>query len=130
VRCLDLFARETCSCIDETQLIAKWIGAVEAFFSPRLCLYRPRDGAFRLITHPPEVFLKIVYRKIDMLRIRLRIPRITISTRIETGEDALTTTKVVPPGRDASPRCIQDGGVVGSRLIDVCNRQNNAEEFS
>ena len=66
--------------------------------------------------------------EIDLVWIWFRVPRITVSTGIETSDNALATTEVMPPRRDSSPRVVEDGGVVGSRLIDVRNRHNNAEE--
>lgn len=83
-----------------------------------------------MTAHPSEVLLKIVDREVDVVRIRVRVPRITVRTRIETSENALTTTEVMPPGRDASPRGVQDRNVIGSSLIDVGNWHNNAEKLS
>jgi len=65
-----------------------------------------------------------------MVRIWPCVPRITIGTRIETSENTLSTTKVVPSGRDPSPWFAENSGVVGRCLIDVGDRYNNAKESS
>jgi hypothetical protein len=82
------------------------------------------------LADPSEVLLKVVNGKIKMVRIWLRVPRITVGTRIEASENALATTEVVPARRDSSARVVEHGGIIGGGLINVGNRHNNAKESS
>jgi hypothetical protein len=80
------------------------------------------------MAHSLEVLLKIIDGEVEMVRIWPCIPRITIGTRIETSENTLATTKVVPSRRDPSSWFAEHCGVVGRRLIDVGDGYNNAKE--
>lgn len=81
-----------------------------------------------MMAHSLEVLLKIIDGKVDIVWIWPCVPRITIRTRIETRENTLATTKVVPSRRDPSPWFAEHSSIVGRRLIDVGDRYNNAKE--
>ena len=80
--------------------------------------------------HSLEVLLQIVNSEVDMFRIWSCVPRISIGTRIETSEDTLAATKVVPSGRDPSPWVAKHGAVIGSGLVNVGDWYNHAKESS
>ena len=82
------------------------------------------------MAHPSEELLKVVNGKIDMVRIWFRVPRITVSTRIEASENALAATEVVPARRDSSARVIEHDGVIGASFINVGNGHNHTKESS
>lgn len=125
-----LFPSETGGSIDEAELVAKWIAAIEAPLSPGLCLNGPRDGTIHLKTSPAEVFLKVVDGEVDMVRIWFRVPGITIGMRIEAGENALATAEVMSARGDSPAWVVKHCSVVARRLINIGNRHNHAEESS
>ena len=83
-----------------------------------------------MILYTPEVLLNIINCKVDMVRIRLRIPGVAVGTRIEAGENALTATEVMPPWGDAAARFVEHRRVVRGCLIDAGNGHNHAEYSS
>jgi hypothetical protein len=127
---LYLLRRESGRLVDETEFVAERINAIEALLSPRLRLDRPRDGAFELIPYTPEVLLKVINGKVNMVRIWLRIPRVAVGTRIEASENALAATEVMPPRGDAAARFTEHRRVIGSPIINAGNRYNHAEQSS
>ena len=128
--CLDLLSRKNRCAIDEAESIPKRIAAIKTSLSPRLRLDWSRDGSLRLMTYSFEVLLKIIDGEVDMIRIWSCVPRITVGTGIETSENTLTTSKVVPSRRDPSPWVAKHSGIVGSRLINVGDRYNHAKQSS
>jgi hypothetical protein len=127
---LDLLPCKDSRGIDEAELVPKRIAAIEASLSPGLRLDRARDGSLCLMAHSLEVLLKIIDGEVDMVLIWSCVPSITIGTRIETSENTLATTKVVPSRGNPLPWFAEHSGVVSRRLIDVGDRYNNAKESS
>ena len=74
-----------------------------------------------------EVLLKVINGKVNMVRIWLCIPRVTVGARIEASENALAATEIMPSRGDAAAGLIEHRRVVGSPLINAGNRHNHAE---
>ena len=127
---LYLLRRESSRLVNETELVAERIAAVEALLSPRLRLDGSRDGAFELTLDTSEALFEVINGEVNMLRTWLRIPRVAVGTRIEASKNALPAAEVMPPRGDAAARLIEHRRVVDSRLINVGNRHNHAKQSS
>jgi hypothetical protein len=124
---LYLFARESSTFINEAELVAEWVGAIEAAFSPRLCFNRAQHAGPRLTAHSPKVLFKVVNSEVDMVWILLGVPRVAVCPRIKASENALTAAEVMPPGGDPVARLAEHGRVESGRFINTGNGNDYAK---
>jgi len=123
----NLFPCENSTFINEAELVAEWVGAIEAAFSPRPCFNRAQHAGPRLTAQSPKVLFKVVNSEVDMVWILLRVPRVAVCPRIKASENALTAAEVMPPGGDPVARLAEHGRIEGGRLINTGNGNDYAK---
>jgi hypothetical protein len=74
-----------------------------------------------------KICIEIVYRKIDVIRIGFRVPRVAVRPRIEAGENNAASREVMPSRGDPNSWLLQDRRVKDHGIIDICHRKDHAE---
>jgi len=113
--------REQGPLVDDTQLVSRWIAAMEAAFAPGLRLNRPTNNRPGRRLHSRQRRLQICHGKIQVIGIRSGVPLVTIGARIETGENHFATGKIMAAWRNTPVRIIEDMSVEGGRRDDICH---------
>jgi hypothetical protein len=105
--------------VDETKFIPEGIRAIKTAFTPGLCFDRTEDRAVGSCAHALVTCIEIVYREVHMVRIRLGVPGVAISPRIDARKNGAATPEVMSPGRDSLSGLLQDGRVEGCGVLNV-----------
>ena len=112
-------AREYRMLVHETNFVAEGVRAIETAFAPGLRFDRSKDGAVRLSAHAPVAFIEVVYREVQMVRIRPSVPGVAISPRVEACKDDAAAPEVMPAGRDPSSWLFKDSRVKDCGVFDT-----------
>src|SRR5208282_3364264 len=112
--------------LDETKFVTKRVRAIKTTLSPRLRLDGPKDRPAGYSANASEVLFEIVHCEIQVVRIWLGVPRITVSPRIEARKYNAPAAEIMPPRRDPPSWLIKDSSVEDGSVLDAGYWNNNA----